>query len=364
MCFLMCFGLFALPAAAAGVTLTYGEDVTIRWDYSCIDSCNPHLDWYQVSDSGEETKLSNGDGVSIRDDYNEYDYACGVLTLTGLDAGTYTYTAKGICRENHGVQSDFNVTVSQKKLNSEVQTTPTAKTPSPYTGVAQPLVEAGVPTDQPGVYGQTVKTQIEYALGDNDTTAPTDGWSTTAPTPGAGTYYVWWRVAPESVTPGSNAANALPANYAASDPTCIPESITILPADIVASVSVDKMTCTGQPQTPNVTVSATTVDGCPYTVTYSTVGTDYSDTLPTFTEPGSYPLYVKISAPNHNDLVEEATVEMSAPTPTPAPTAAPTATPAPQSPKTGDEANLALWLALATLSVMAAVFVVRKKKAK
>ena len=66
---------------------------------------------------------------------------------------------------------------------AKVVTAPTAKTLK-YTGQAQALVTAGV------AEGGT----MQYALGKDATTAPTDGWSESIPSKtDAGTYYVWYK---------------------------------------------------------------------------------------------------------------------------------------------------------------------------
>ena len=64
-------------------------------------------------------------------------------------------------------------------------TAPTARSLT-YNGSAQTLVNSGSVTS-----GGT----MEYAIGSSNTSAPTSGWSTTAPTEtNVGTYYVWWRI--------------------------------------------------------------------------------------------------------------------------------------------------------------------------
>ncbi len=69
-------------------------------------------------------------------------------------------------------------------LTAIVIKAPTAKTLT-YTGSAQELVTAG--TAEGGT--------MQYALGKNATTAPTDSWSVSVPTGiDAGTYYVWYKV--------------------------------------------------------------------------------------------------------------------------------------------------------------------------
>lgn len=66
----------------------------------------------------------------------------------------------------------------------EITITPAAKSLT-YNGSAQELVTAGAAT------GGT----MQYALGNDSTTAPTDGWGTSVPAAvDAGTYYVWYKV--------------------------------------------------------------------------------------------------------------------------------------------------------------------------
>ncbi len=69
-----------------------------------------------------------------------------------------------------------------------------------YDGSAKKLVTAGEAN------GGT----IQYALGENETTAPQTGWSTTIPTAAnVGTYYVWYKALPND------------ANHLESDPRCL-----------------------------------------------------------------------------------------------------------------------------------------------
>ena len=82
-------------------------------------------------------------------------------TITGAKTFTYTFTAKQV---------------------ATVTKAPTSKTLT-YTGSAQELVTAG--TAEGG--------EMQYALGENATTAPTTGYTTSIPTAtNAGTYYVWY----------------------------------------------------------------------------------------------------------------------------------------------------------------------------
>ena len=90
------------------------------------------------------------------------------------------------------------------QVPAEVTKAPEAKTLT-YTGSAQELVTAG--TAKNGT--------MQYALGENATTAPTSGWHESIPTgTKAGTYYVWYKAkgdakhsdsVPKAVTATSNA---------------------------------------------------------------------------------------------------------------------------------------------------------------
>lgn len=61
------------------------------------------------------------------------------------------------------------------------------------------------------------------------------------------------------------------------------------------------LTYNGQKLTPVVTTNAKTVGGCPVTFTYSTLPYDTYGTMPGFTNAGTYTVYFKASAQNHND---------------------------------------------------------------
>ncbi len=80
--------------------------------------------------------------------------------------------------------SSTNTFTFTEKKAATVTKAPTEKTLT-ANGSAQELVTAGVAD------GGT----MNYALGENSDTAPTDGWSTSIPTgTDAGTYYVWYKV--------------------------------------------------------------------------------------------------------------------------------------------------------------------------
>ncbi|SFQ52505.1 Ubiquitin family protein, partial [Lachnospiraceae bacterium XBB1006] len=90
----------------------------------------------------------------------------------------------------HLVVSDGDMTITLKIGDEPTVTAPTAKTGLIANGSAQPLVNAGT------VQGGT----MQYALGENPSTAPNTGWGTSIPTAtDAGTYYVWYKAVGDDV---------------------------------------------------------------------------------------------------------------------------------------------------------------------
>ena len=111
----------------------------------------------------------------------------------------------------YGVRPALKLDLSKVKLDvpsSALKGAPIGKLLT-FNAQPQPLVTAG------SVEGGT----LEYALGKDDKTAPTDGWSTAIPTATEpGTYYVWYRVVGDE-------------NHNGVDPACVVVSIeAIAPA--------------------------------------------------------------------------------------------------------------------------------------
>ena len=110
------------------------------------------------------------------------------------DAGTYTAS---VTAGTGDAAKTASVSYTVTKATSQ-SVTPSAQSRT-SDGSAQPLVKPGSVD-----YGT-----LFYALGSNDTTAPTDGWSTEVPTAtSAGTYYVWYKVVGD-------------ANHNDVDPACV-----------------------------------------------------------------------------------------------------------------------------------------------
>ena len=98
--------------------------------------------------------------------------------------GTYYVWYKVVGDENHNDTEPEVLSCQISKIDSSVSVKPEAKELTD-TDKEQELIKAGTPDG--GV--------MQYAIGDNGETAPTDGWSETVPAASKpGTYYVWYKV--------------------------------------------------------------------------------------------------------------------------------------------------------------------------
>ena len=103
-------------------------------------------------------------------------------TVTPVSAGTVTIKATYTPEEGDPIVGTCKVTVN--KAESTVTKEPTANDLT-YNGQAQELVTAGEATGG----------EMQYALGTDEKTEPTTGWSDKVPSnTDAGTYYVWYKV--------------------------------------------------------------------------------------------------------------------------------------------------------------------------
>ena len=185
------------------------------------------------------------------------------------DAGSYTvwYCAEDFGQNHEKVYGTFTATID--KADSSVTAAPAANTLT-YTGAEQALVTPG--TAEGGT--------MQYSL---------DGVTYAAAVPTAklpGTYTVYYKVQGDS-----NHHDTKPADVA----------VTIAPAQLTnVSASAPALTYNGKAQTPAVTVTADTVDGAPITVTYSAAENGaYTASIPSYSAVGSYTLYYRLAAANH-----------------------------------------------------------------
>ena len=103
--------------------------------------------------------------------------------VTAVKAGTATIEIKAAETDTYAAATK-EITVTVNKGNSSVKTAPVEKTGLIANGSDQALVTAG----------EAENGTMQYAIGDNATTAPSSGWSDKIPTAkDSGTYYVWYK---------------------------------------------------------------------------------------------------------------------------------------------------------------------------
>ena len=166
--------------AATPITVTISDK-----DTQTITASNVTVSY---GDTGKKvTATTNGNGeisYAVKDgsaDYIDVNTSTGELTIKKVGTATVIVTAT---ETDTYAAATKEVTVTINKANA-VAATVTANNRT-YDGTAKPLVTVtGTPT------GGT----MQYALGKDASTAPTEGWSTSIPTAtNAGTYYVWFMV--------------------------------------------------------------------------------------------------------------------------------------------------------------------------
>ena len=150
----------SLTVTPADATLTFGDDPQTL-------TVSPASAADKVEWSSEDMKIATVDSDG---------------TVTPVSAGTVTIKATYTPEEGDPIVGTCTVTVN--KAESTVTKEPTANDLT-YNGQAQELVTAGTAT------GGT----MQYALGTDEKTEPTTGWSDKVPSnTEAGTYYVWYKV--------------------------------------------------------------------------------------------------------------------------------------------------------------------------
>jgi hypothetical protein len=208
--------------------------------------------WTWVTATTVPTVVNEGYAAALTVDDANYDYA-----------GVEGYSA-----ETHKVTRTIALTVN-KADGTAATVNPANRT---YDGTSKALAS---------VTGEAVGGEMKYVLGENGTTAPTEGWGSSIPTAtGAGTYYVWYKVVGDenhndaapaciTVTIGKKAAtisaNAASKTYGDADPT--------LTATVTGTVGNDTLIYTlGRAAGENVdgytiTVTANAADNPNYDIT-------------------------------------------------------------------------------------------------
>ncbi len=162
------------------------------------------------------------DKVSVIDGSLADGQSITAVTLTGSStaavttSGTITTSAATIKSGTTDVTANYDISYADGVLTvvpikAKVTTAPTAKTGLKYTGEAQALLNDDGTADN----------AMEYAFGNDTTTAPTE-YSTTVPSAtNADTYYIWYRAAAD-------------ANHYASDPAVLTVTIARAAATVKA----------------------------------------------------------------------------------------------------------------------------------
>ncbi len=181
----------------------YGYDIRVPLSVDVIPAGNSEIIGYQWY---KNTTNSNTGGTPIAG-ATENSYRIP----NGFDAGKYYYYCmiKTRSTDNNVFRQDpSNVgTLIVSKGDARYTTDVTAKNGLTEEKTPQELVNPGATN-----FGN-----IQYALGENDTTAPTTGWSTSIPTgTNAGLYHVWYKVARTS-------------NYNGIEPKCVNVTINYKP---------------------------------------------------------------------------------------------------------------------------------------
>ena len=132
------------------------------------------------------TQAIEGDSLSVADGLT-------VFTSSSYD-GTDATKEENV--NNVTTRKFVQITSSTEKPVAVVTTRPTANTLT-ANGAALPLVAAG----------EAIGGEMQYAIGTDSETAPTDGWSASIPTgTNAGTYYVWYKAVGDENHSDSEAA--------------------------------------------------------------------------------------------------------------------------------------------------------------
>ena len=149
-------------------------------------------------------------------------------------------------------------------------------------------------------YGDALsKSTISGKMKDPNTGATVDGtftWTDGTIKPDAGSYDAEW-----TFTPAEGYEE-----YATVTETV---TIKVKPAELIVSVKASSMYYTGEEQIASIIASGQSVDSTPVTFTYSDkVDGNYTSGVPTFTDAGTYTVYYKAEAANHEPATGTFTV--------------------------------------------------------
>ena len=162
-----------------------------------------------ASTAAKSITLTTVDGCEYSKDGTNYQDS---PTFTGLTPSTsYTFYQRIKETANNNASPASSATISTTADTYAMTITLVVKAKDPVTVTKAPTAKKGLKfndSDQVLVnVGTASGGTMQYALGANATTAPTSGWSTSAPTGKAvGTYYVWYKAVGDSDHTDSAAA--------------------------------------------------------------------------------------------------------------------------------------------------------------
>ena len=256
--------------------VVYADSEAVTESVSTVYKAGTDKNVYVNLNGNDIKSIANGT-TTIRPGYDYSVDTAGIITLKAdylntLDAGEYTFTVSyntmGEETDKVTITTTFTVTVEKASItdaNVEVSGSYT------YNGNAhtpEPTVTLG---------GRTLMKDVDYTVFYSDNVK-------------AGTATV------TVIAKG---------NYKDSAST----TFEIGKADLTEVAVQDvELTYNGEAQTPSVSTSATTVDGLEVTFTYSTVQNGTYGDMPSFENSGTYTVYYKATAPNHNEATGSFTV--------------------------------------------------------
>ena len=205
---------FQITQATAPTVTTPTPDAVTYDPAKTLENVALPSGWAWVDSTTVSTVSNNGYAAAytVPDDTN-YDYT----NVNGYDAQTHTVTR--------------TVALTVNKIHSTAATV-TAENLT-YSGAAMPLVNV----DNGTLNGGT----MQYALGTNESTAPTDGWDIAIPTAvNVGTYTVWSKVIGDNVHNDSNPVSV---------------AVTIAPKQVGLTWSNTSFTYNGQSHIPTATAT-------------------------------------------------------------------------------------------------------------
>lgn len=264
---------------------------------------------------------------------------------TGKNAGTteYYYCVVTATRTDNSQTATITSDVATVTVNAANATSATVTANNRTNdGTEKPLVT---------VTGEAEGGTMQYALGDDAANPPASGWSETIPTgTDVGIYYVWYYVKGDGTHTDSKPV-CITVTIAGAVYTATDKEYTITSGeDTVVTVNREpdnsktfglytgaQMDGKALPEGSNTTAEGSLV---------LTLKAAYLDTLSV----GDHKLTIAFQDGSATATIK---VKEAEPTATPAPTAAPTPTPKPKPvPRTGDSADLALWLGLILLGLL------------